>query len=103
MTTDDRTYTSLVAPKEGERLEESSTGASFLGKETDTIYQNNVVFTALINQLEYDKTIDKSPARSLTQDPESSTGHAKPESPIYVNQIPTPDYENVPSVGEEDK
>ena len=84
-------------------MEESSTGASFLGKETDRIYQNKVVFTVLVNQLEYDKTIDKSPARSLTEDPESSTAHAKPESPIYVNQIPTPDYENVPSAGEEDE
>jgi len=88
-------------PEEGERLEESSTGASFLRRETDRIYQNKVVFTALVNQLEYDKTIDKSPASLLTQDPESSTGHARPESPIYVNQIPTPDYENVPSVDEE--
>ena len=67
------------------------------------MYQNKFVFTALVNQMEHDKTINKSPASLLTQGPENSTGHAKPESPIYVNQIPTPDYENVPSVGEEDK
>ena len=93
---DDRTYTSLVAPDEGERLKESSTGASFSGEETDQMYRNKFVFTALVNQLEYDETINKSPASLLTQGPDNSTGNAKPESPIYVNQIPTPDYENVP-------
>jgi len=103
VTNDDLTYTSLVAPDEGKRLEESSTGALFLREETDKIYQNKVVFTSLVNQLEYDKTSDKSPANLLAQEPESSTGHAKPESPIYVNQIPMPDYENVPSVDEEDE
>ena len=67
------------------------------------MYENKFVFKALVNQLEYDKTINKSPVSLLTQGQENSTGHAKPESPIYVNQIPTPDYENVPSLDEEDE
>ena len=41
--------------------------------------------------------------QAYSQGPKNSTGHTKPESPIYVNQIPNPDYENVPSLDEEDE
>ena len=56
-------------------------------------YENEIISAVLTHLLESDE--DLSESRTFVQELDSSTEHSEPESSIYVNQIPTPEYENV--------
>jgi len=56
-------------------------------------YENEFFFAVLTHLLESDEDLRESPR--FLQELKSPTGHLEPESSVCVNQIPTPEYENV--------
>ena len=54
----------------------------------------NEIFSAVLTHLLV-STEDLRESSTFFQELESPTGHSEPESSLYVNQIPTPEYENV--------
>jgi len=55
--------------------------------------ENEIFSAVLTHLLESDEDLRESP--TILQELENLTGHSEPESSEYVNQIPTPEYENV--------
>ena len=58
------------------------------GTNEDPYYQNEFVCGVSAEVKEYEEAIRESSSESLSQESED-------DSPIYVNQVPTPEYENV--------
>ena len=56
-------------------------------------YENEIFSAVLTHLLESDEDLRESP--TFVQELESPTYHSEPECSVYVNQIPTPEYENV--------
>lgn len=71
-------------------MEESPAIVSLPEIETneDPYYQNEIVCGVSTDAMEYEEAKSESSTESLSQESE-------PDSPLYVNQVPTPEYENV--------
>ena len=84
-------YTPLVNLEEVKKVEKSPAIAivplSEVETKEDTYYQYEIVGGLSTDSVEYEEAKSESSTESLSQESE-------PDSPLYVNQIPTPEYEN---------